>query len=83
MYTAYIVTHRGPCLVTEDLFQSITKKKILGISFSDQILFALEVDVEGLEFATIKGKIPLIQKLEDFEAKFLMDDPPVIRAIGL
>jgi hypothetical protein len=70
-------------MVTEDLFESIVTKKVLGTTFGDQILFALEVDFDDIEFTTIRGKIPLVESLEDFEAEFIMNDPPVVRAISL
>lgn len=70
-----VVTHQGPCTVSEELFQSIQARRRRDRTFNAQILFVLEV-LQPEEFSVHTEDMPLVETMAAFEEAFLLDDPP-------
>lgn len=82
MYRAIVVTHRGPCSVPQDVCAKIVEKKRSVQSFGEQILYIEELNLaDGIEVTSIEGEVEAVATLEDFEARFIMKDPPGERII--
>lgn len=83
MYMAIVVTHAGPCKVTKELFDKIDIRKKKESSFGVQILFLIELDIEGYDFEVLDGEIDMVKQMYEFEKRFILTGSAAVRAITL
>ena len=80
MYTGIIVTQAGPCSVPKKLFAEIVSKKEAG-DLGNQVLFALEFDLERVKLNIAKGDLEYVRSMAEFTKKFLSHGGPSGRSI--
>ena len=77
-----VVTHRGPCIMSSNVFAELANRRLTDGNFGQQILFTLEVlDWTSINWSVTDGQVPVVASFDEFEKNFILDDPPGRRNI--
>jgi len=79
---AIVVTHKGPCYVDNATADQIAQKSKTFRRFKDQILYMQRFDPKLLDIRVTDGEIPEIGSFDEFETKFILEEPPYTRPEG-
>lgn len=72
IYKATVVTPKGPCEVTKEIFREIIARKKTEAYFGGQILFAQELTLDdATSYKVTFGSLPAIKTMAEFEEKFI------------
>jgi hypothetical protein len=79
----FVVTHVGPCTVPKKLYEDILDRKKRDVQFGSQILFSLDLSkIDHLVDCKVEeGDVPFVKTMEQFEARFILQNPPGRRNI--